>query len=109
MVVAGGAFGLLLLLRTQSLVILPILFLLAWFVYEVHGGRGRFKDWMRACLIFSITLGVTILPWMTRNYVKTGNFVLDYLSPTSVIYSQLSGEIEQTDLAAGTDSGITSD
>jgi len=104
-VLAGGAFGLLLLLRTQSLVILPFLFLLAWFVYGVHGGRGHFKDWVRACLIFSVTLGLTILPWMTRNYVKTGNFVLDYLSPTSVIYSQLSGEIGQTDLAVGTDAG----
>jgi hypothetical protein len=100
---AGGLFGLLLLLRTQSLVILPILFLLAWFAKGA--GRSRLKDWMRACLIFSVMLGLTILPWMLRNYVKTGNFVLDYLSPTSVIYSQMSGEIEQTDLGVGTTSG----
>jgi hypothetical protein len=35
-------------------------------------------------------LGLTLTPWMLRNYVTTGKFALDYTSPTSVIYAQLS-------------------
>jgi hypothetical protein len=98
---AGGAFGLLLLLRTQSLLILPGLFVLAWFVYGVYGGGGRrFKEWVQACLIFCAMLALTIAPWMIRNYVTAGQFALDYMSPTSVLYSQLSGETDLTVMGA---------
>ena len=89
---AGGTFGLLLLLRTQSLVILPVLFILAWFV---HRG-GSFSQWVRGCLVFCSMLALTIAPWMTRNFLKTGRFALDYMSTTSVLYSQLSGETDLT-------------
>jgi hypothetical protein len=95
--IAGGSFGLLLLLRTQSLVILPVLFLLAWFVFR---GRRGFPDWMYACAIFCAMLALTIAPWVIRNYLTTGKLALDYASPTSVIYSQLSGESNQTDVVA---------
>jgi hypothetical protein len=90
--IAGGVFGLLILLRTQSLVILPVLFILAWFVY----GGGNFREWVRACLIFCAMLALTVVPWMIRNFVKTGHFALDYMSTTSVLYSQLSGDTDLT-------------
>ena len=93
--IAGGAFGLLLLLRTQSLLILPLLVLLTWFVY-----RGRVGDWLRAWVIFLAMLALTILPWMVRNYFAAGTFALDYTSPTSVIYAQLSAEDGQPDFTA---------
>ena len=90
--IAGGTFGLLILLRTQSLVILPVLFLLSWLVY-----RGQnFREWIRACLIFCSMLALTVAPWMIRNFLKTGHFALDYMSTTSVLYSQLSGETDLT-------------
>ncbi len=98
--IAGGVFGLLLLFRTQSLVILPVLFGLAWFVY-----RGRAKDWMRACIIFSVVLSLTIAPWMLRNYLTTGKFALDYTSATSVIYAQLSAENNPADFAIEPNAG----
>lgn len=99
-ILAGGAFGLLILLRTQSVIILPFLLVQAWLV-----NRRRFKDWMRTCIIFCGMLALTIVPWMLRNYLTTGRFALDYTSPSSVIYSQLSVEDTPSDFAVEANSG----
>lgn len=103
-IIAGGTFGLLLLLRTQSLVILPFLIVLAWLAY-VDRDRHSFKDWVQACVVFCVMLGLTIAPWVIRNYLATGAFALDYVSPTSVIYSQFSGETDPSDVLAEDNTG----
>jgi hypothetical protein len=83
--IAGGAFGLLLLLRTQSLVILPFVFILAWFAYQ-----KKWKDWLLACVAFGLVMSATIAPWLTRNYLLVGQFAFDDPSQMAVIFSQYS-------------------
>jgi hypothetical protein len=85
--VAGGTFGLLLLFRTQSLFILPVVFLLAWFVYQ-----RKTKMWVLAGLIFAVAMAVTILPWLTHNRALTGKFTFDDPNQVAIIYSQYSME-----------------
>lgn len=85
--VAGGAFGLLLLFRTQSLFILPVVFLLAWFVYH-----QRISSWFLAGVIFVLAMVVAVTPWMMHNYTVSGKFSFDDPSQVAIIYSQYSRE-----------------
>jgi hypothetical protein len=81
--VAGGFFGLVLLFRTQSLLVLPVVFVLAWFAYQ-----RKTKDWIVAGIIFAAAMTLTVLPWLTHNYTVTGQFTFDDPSQSAIIYSQ---------------------
>ncbi len=83
--VAGGSFGLLLLFRTQSLLTLPFLFILAWFVYQ-----RKTKEWILAGIAFGVVMVLTVLPWLTHNYTMTGKFTFDDPFQVAIIYSQYS-------------------
>ena len=83
--VAGGFFGLVLLFRTQSLLVLPVVFILAWFVYQ-----RKTKEWIVAGIVFVVAMTLTVLPWLTRNYTVTGQFTFDDPRQSAIIYSQYS-------------------
>jgi hypothetical protein len=83
--VAGGSFGLLLLFRTQSLFILPAVFILAWFVFQ-----RKTKNWIFAGIIFALAMLVTVMPWLTHNYTVSGKFSFDDPRQVAIIYSQYS-------------------
>ncbi|OQY87368.1 MAG: hypothetical protein B6D38_12450 [Anaerolineae bacterium UTCFX1] len=86
-IIAGGSFGLLLLLRTQSLIILPFVFILTFFVYQ-----KKWKDWLTACVTFGLVMTATIMPWLIHNYRLVGAFAFDDPSQMAVIFSQYSFE-----------------
>lgn len=83
--IAGGSFGLLLLLRTQSLIILPVLFLIAFFVFQKN-----IKEWLRSGIAFGMAMTFTIAPWLIHNYTVTGALTFDDPAQMAVIYSQYS-------------------
>ncbi len=83
--VVGGVFGILLLLRTQSLIVLPFLLILAWFVYQ-----KQIKQWIVACVLFGLVMTATITPWLIHNYRITGAFAFDDPSQMAIIFSQYS-------------------
>jgi hypothetical protein len=83
--VAGGAFGLLLLFRTQSMLTLPVLFILAWFVYQRNT-----KKWIAAGITFAAAMMLTVLPWLVHNYTISGKFSFDDPNQVAIIYSQYS-------------------
>jgi hypothetical protein len=83
--VAGGTFGLLLLFRTQSLFILPVVFLLAWFVYQ-----RKTKTWILAGVIFGVAMIIAVVPWLVHNRALTGKFTFDDPNQMAIIYSQYS-------------------
>jgi hypothetical protein len=82
---AGGSFGLLLLLRSQSVMIVPAVLLLTWLAF----GR-RWFHWLRAATGFVLALGVTIAPWLIHNYSVSGRLAFDDPKQMAVIYSQYS-------------------
>lgn len=86
-IIAGGSFGLLLLLRTQSLLIVPVVVALAFFAHQ-----RKMKDWLFACAIFGLTMIVTIAPWLIRNYQIAGQFAFDDPSQMAIVFSQYSFE-----------------
>ena len=81
--IGGGMFGLLLLLRTQSLVILPLILLIAFLVL---GWKSRPVYLLTFC--FLLGLLITIIPWLTHNYLRTGQFTFDAPFQYKVIASQ---------------------
>jgi len=81
--IAGGMFGLLLLLRTQSMLVLPLILL---FAFLVLGWKDR--TYYLLSSIFLLGLLVTILPWLTHNYLQTGHFTFDAPFQYKVIASQ---------------------
>jgi Dolichyl-phosphate-mannose-protein mannosyltransferase len=81
--VAGGMFGLLLLLRTQSILILPFLFIL---VILAFGLRSR--SWILALVFFLAGFAVTIAPWLLHNYLKSGQLTFDAPFEYQVVASQ---------------------
>jgi hypothetical protein len=83
--VAGGFFGLILLFRTQSLLVLPMVFILAWFAYQ-----RKTKEWIIGGIVFATAMTLTILPWLTHNYTVIGQFTFDDPRQTAIIYSQYS-------------------
>ncbi|HUE97657.1 MAG TPA: glycosyltransferase family 39 protein [Anaerolineales bacterium] len=81
--VAGGLFGLLLLLRTQSMLVLPLIILAALLVF---GWKNRSIYLLIS--VFFLGLLVTILPWLTHNYLQTGQLAFDAPFQYKVIASQ---------------------
>ena len=97
----GGFFGLTLLFRTQSLLVLPVVFVLAWFAYQ-----RKTKEWILSGVIFAAVLMLTVLPWLTHNYTVIGQFALDDPRQSAVIYSQysFSGNLDLSQFNPETDS-----
>ena len=83
--VTGGFFGLVLLFRTQSLLVLPVVFILAWFVYQ-----RKTKEWIVAGIVFTVAMTLTVLPWLMHNHRVTGQFTFDDPRQSAIIYSQYS-------------------
>jgi hypothetical protein len=82
---AGGAFGLLLLFRTQSMFTLPFVLILAWFVFQ-----RKTRAWLKTGLVFGGALALTVLPWLAHNYTVSGKFSFDDPRQVAIIYSQYS-------------------
>ncbi|OQY29779.1 MAG: hypothetical protein B6I38_07915 [Anaerolineaceae bacterium 4572_5.1] len=83
--VAGGGFGLLLLLRTQSMLILPFIFLIALLVFLPH-----WKQWVMAILIFMLGVTVSVGPWLLHNARLTGKLTFDDPQQLALLSSQYS-------------------
>ncbi len=80
---SGGLFGLLLLLRTQSLLLLPFLLLLSFLEH-------RSRLYWRMLLLFLAGMGAVILPWLLHNYIQSGFLAFDDPSQLGLLASQYS-------------------
>lgn len=99
--IAGGAFGLMLLFRTQSTIILPVFFLLVLFVLQF-----KWAEWMKTGIIFAVAMLCSVIPWLTHNYTISGHFSFDDPKQVAVIYSQYSftGNLDLNQFNPETDS-----
>ncbi len=81
--IAGGMFGLLLLLRTQSMLVLPLILLAALLVLS-----WKNKSFYLLTSFFFLGLVVTILPWLIHNYLQIGQVAFDAPFQYKIIASQ---------------------
>ncbi|MFN3492699.1 MAG: glycosyltransferase family 39 protein, partial [Anaerolineales bacterium] len=99
--IAGGAFGLMLLFRTQSTIALPILFLLVLFALQF-----KWAEWIKTGVVFAIAMFFSVIPWLTHNYTISGQFSFDDPKQVAIIYSQysFSGNLDINQFNPETDS-----
>ncbi len=81
--IAGGVFGILLLLRTQSMLILPFLFVIAFLAF-----RSDNRPWLVPLLFFTLGVVISVAPWLTHNYLRIGRFAFDAPFQYQVLASQ---------------------
>jgi len=81
--IAGGIFGVLLLLRTQAMLILPLIILVAFLAL-----RSEKRPWLIPVLLFGVGVVVSVAPWLTHNYLRIGKFAFDAPFQLQVLASQ---------------------
>src|SRR5271157_3522040 len=92
--VAGGICGVMLLLRTQSVIIMPFVLLLALLVFW-----PQWRDAGRMMALFVLGIAVTVAPWLIHNYLEIGQFAFDDPRQMAVISSQyaLNGNLDTSE------------
>lgn len=80
---AGFVMGLLLLVRTQSLLLLPLIFAVALFVY-----RKNIRQFILDFSLFLLTMALCVSPWLIRNYMLAGQFIFDHPESQSRVMAQ---------------------
>jgi len=81
--IAGGLSGMLLLLRTQSMLVFPAVILLALLIYF-----PRWKDWVTASTVFVFGIVLVASPWLIRNAKLTGKITFDDPAQLALLSSQ---------------------
>jgi len=67
----GGMLGVATLIRSQSLILIAVIVLIAFLI------RPTFKQWLITSIYLVIGFLIVLLPWMIRNDIASGGFVLD--------------------------------
>jgi len=80
---AGGACGLMLLLRTQSLLIIPLVAL-----FSLAALWPQRRVWASQIAMFALAVLTPVLPWLAHNYQATGKLTFDDPRQLAVISSQ---------------------
>lgn len=93
---AGGIFGVVLLLRIQSLLILPFLFLLAIFIMGLQTRMVYLH-----LPLFIAGLLISIAPWLTHNYLQTGKLSIESAGQATLLVSQYTGSLSTLNDAGG--------
>ncbi len=80
---AGGVLGLAMLIRTQSVILLFVTFLLALIIY-----RNKWKIWFGNFILLTVVLTITISPWLWRNAQMTGGLIFDHPATQTMVLAQ---------------------
>jgi 4-amino-4-deoxy-L-arabinose transferase-like glycosyltransferase len=80
---SGLAMGILLLVRTQSLLLLPVIFLVALVLY-----RKKLLQFTLDFGLFTLVMAICISPWLSRNYSIAGAFIFDHPESQSRVMAQ---------------------
>jgi hypothetical protein len=87
--IAGGIFGILLLLRTQAMLIIPIVIVIAFLALHPKKHLSLKKmQWLVPVFLFGVGVVVSIAPWLTHNYLRIGKFAFDAPFQLQVLASQ---------------------
>jgi len=68
----GGVLGVAMLIRTQAVVVLPVIILFAFLVQP-----KKIKPLIKGTLILFISLVLVVSPWLWRNWLLTGELIFD--------------------------------
>ena len=87
--IAGGMFGILLLLRTQAMLILPLIIVVAFLaMHSKKQPSSKGVIWLVPFLLFGAGIIISVIPWLTHNYLRIGKFAFDAPFQMQVLASQ---------------------
>jgi hypothetical protein len=87
--IAGGIFGILLLLRTQAMLILPLIIIVAFLTLRSNNRPSqKVMRWLIPILVFGVGVLISVIPWLTHNYLRIGKFAFDAPFQMQVLASQ---------------------
>jgi len=70
--ICGGIFGFIVLIRIEILAMLPALGLITFIHF-----KGKWSAWIRSSMAATLAIVIMITPWMVRNYLVEGRFEID--------------------------------
>jgi hypothetical protein len=88
--IIGGFLGLLQLLRSQAIFLVPVVVVLVFLQHK--------KTWKKAALegiLFVTGFAIAIAPWTIRNGLRTGDFALDQPSQAAIMAQRYSLSVEE--------------
>ncbi len=80
---AGGAIGLAMLIRTQSLIVLPIVL----FIGLLHA-PGKWRQWLIGAALALLSTALAVAPWLVHNARLTGGLVFDHPASQTLVIAQ---------------------
>jgi hypothetical protein len=93
---AGGILGISLLVRTQIIILLPVILVFFWI--DSLRQRVLVRNLIVPTLLCLLGFGLAIAPWLSRSYRITGQFVFDHPeSQTRVMAQRFYPDVEMTD------------
>jgi hypothetical protein len=81
--VGGGVLGLLMITRSQTLTLLPVLL-----VVIVLAGWGKWRGVLVGGGLFALGVGLAVTPWVARNYAYSGQLILEHSTATPFVASR---------------------
>lgn len=92
----GGLLGISLLVRTQIIILLPVILIIFWI--ELLRRQAPFRSYFFPTILCLIGLMLAVAPWLSRNYGITGQFVFDHPeSQTRIMVQRYYPEVEPED------------
>ncbi len=93
---AGGFLGISLLIRTQIIILLPVI--LVFFALVCWKSRAPLRHWAPPAILFIFGFLLAVAPWLSRSYRITGQLVFDHPeSQTRVMAQRYYPDVELTD------------
>ena len=93
---AGGMLGISLLVRTQIIIVLPVMLVFFWIVTIQK--KIRYKSIAISSVLCIMGFVLAVAPWLSRSYRITGQFVFDHPeSQTRVMVQRYYANIDQTE------------
>jgi hypothetical protein len=83
-ILVGGMMGLMTLIRTQSIILLPFIILFALIKYRPF----NHFSWLKNTGLIILSFVLTISPWLIRNYSLTGQLIFDQKEQTDFVASR---------------------
>jgi hypothetical protein len=79
--IAGGVLGLTMLVRSQVILLLPAILILAWFPCKKQP-----LVWLKSSGALLLALVITLAPWFWRNWTASGEGILADPEPSGIVF-----------------------
>jgi len=92
--IVGGLLGALILLRSQSLVLIPFILITLFFIVN-----KKWKTFLSTSLLFGLGVGFLIIPWLFRNWQLIGKITFEDPRYANAIIQRFENQVDRGGLS----------